>query len=389
MRPHTITLRKVENCGNTRWVVDRQENGKRKRSFFESRGQAEAEIARLKVEVKETGAAYLSLPANQREEITRLFAAASEKGHDFVSMLRAFSSEPAAPKGNMTLRDGFTSYLQHLTSHGRAHLYVKNVQHILGGLVMGRGGALVSSLTKDLLVQWLDGRKGWTRATMLTRVKAFCAHAKREGWIVTDPAENLTSHRIVSSAPAIFSVHQHETALNYLAANPRSLAWYVLGTMCGLRPTEAERMSWEKIRTELPAPHLRVEAATSKVRQRRVVYIEPAAARWLAFAKKQGSLLPLGHQSRRRDIRKLREHLGMEAWSNDITRHTAASYWLALTENASALAESMGHRVETLKRHYRAVVTREEAALFWAILPPEQDGTLSVDFTNPQPQVMQ
>ena len=61
----------------------------------------------------------------------------------------------------------------------------------------------------------------------------------------------------------------------------------------------------------------------------------------------------------------------------DITRHSCASYWLAQVEDAAAVAEQLGHNVNTLKRHYRALVTREDAARFWAILPtksPASDG---------------
>lgn len=110
-----------------------------------------------------------------------------------------------------------------------------------------------------------------------------------------------------------------------------------------------------------------MEAQTSKVRQRRVVYPLPEAVRWLAKARELGAELPLPSIARRRAVRELRGVLGWDAWPKDITRHTAATYWLARVEDAGRVAEQLGHDVRSLRRHYRALVTREQADQFWRL----------------------
>jgi integrase len=361
-----ITLRKVVNCGNTRWLVDRKEKGKRKRSFFTSRAEAEAEMARMRAEVKNHGEVLQSLGMPEREALLAAWIAARERGHDLRAVLGKLAMAPA-PENPTTCGEALRRFLASREEAGCSPTYIQKARWILEPLVRGREDAPLGSLDQAAILAWMSGREGWTRATMRTRVQSFCRYALAEGWISEDPTTFL-------------SLAQHEASLRHLMANPRALAWYVLSAMCGLRPNEAQQMTWSNVWLDGDQPLVRVEAATSKVRQRRVVYILPAAAAWLRYAQAAGAELPLPWQPRRRALRRLREALGLPAWPQDITRHTAASYWLAQTHNAAAVAEALGHSVNVLRRHYRAVVTREEAARFWGIMPPAEPGTVQVDF---------
>tara|TARA_Y100001934_G_scaffold186713_1_gene220328 strand:- start:448 stop:618 length:171 start_codon:yes stop_codon:yes gene_type:complete len=53
-------------------------------------------------------------------------------------------------------------------------------------------------------------------------------------------------------------------------------------------------------------------------------------------------------------------------------RHSFASYHLAYHQSADKTALEMGHRdTQMLYRHYRSVVSKDEAAKFWKIEPAE------------------
>jgi len=52
-----------------------------------------------------------------------------------------------------------------------------------------------------------------------------------------------------------------------------------------------------------------------------------------------------------------------------VTRHSFVSYHLARFENAGKTALEAGHSETMLFGHYRALVTPEAAAEFWAIVP--------------------
>lgn len=134
-------------------------------------------------------------------------------------------------------------------------------------------------------------------------------------------------------APSVLTVKEAEKCLKWLRKNPRSLAWFALAAFAGLRPEEVEKTLWKAINFKEGWVH--VGAQTSKVRQRRVVDPLPMAMKWLKLAKKLKSKLPLEPWARRVDREKLSELLGWKTWKRDVTRHTAASMWLASSGSAA------------------------------------------------------
>jgi hypothetical protein len=138
-----------------------------------------------------------------------------------------------------------------------------------------------------------------------------------------------------------------------------------LSAFAGRRPEEAEQTTWNDI--NFAEKWIRVEAQTSKIGQRRVVYPLPTAIVWLKKAKKLGAELPLGQRARKKDRLALRAELGWPTWKKDVTRHTAASNWLAVSRSSAEVAESLGHSEKVLKKHYKALITKAEAEEFWKL----------------------
>jgi len=62
------------------------------------------------------------------------------------------------------------------------------------------------------------------------------------------------------------------------------------------------------------------------------------------------------------------EAAGVE-WSADVLRHTYASMRMGAGGNAAEVAGEMGNSPGILLTHYRELVTADDAAKFWAILP--------------------
>jgi integrase len=150
------------------------------------------------------------------------------------------------------------------------------------------------------------------------------------------------------------------------------MAWFVLSTFAGLRPEEAEQTTWDMIHFD--EGWIRVEEQTTKVRQRRVVTPHIMAMLWLQHAKDRGALLPITPKIRKNDRNELRAHLGWKVWKQDVTRHSAASYWLADSGDAKTVAHALGHGEDVLKRRYMALVTKLEAAKYWLFTPPTITG---------------
>ena len=112
-----------------------------------------------------------------------------------------------------------------------------------------------------------------------------------------------------------------------------------------------------------------VDAAASKVRQRRIITLETVAKAWLRVARRVGSDLPIPHATRRRAVRAVRDHLRLAKWPQDVLRHTAASMLLVIRRDAAAVALELGNSAGVLFRHYRELVTPAQAERWRRLLP--------------------
>jgi len=61
--------------------------------------------------------------------------------------------------------------------------------------------------------------------------------------------------------------------------------------------------------------------------------------------------------------------LGWPAWKKDVLRHSAASYWLASDPDAGKIAMELGNSPAVLLKHYRELVSDEQAKAFWELTP--------------------
>ena len=215
---------------------------------------------------------------------------------------------------------------------------------------------------------------------MRNRVSILLSFAVRRDYRASNPCARLEQVTPPAKTPQILTPQELEICSRWFASNPRALGWFALSALAGLRPHEAQQTTWGNINTE--EGWIRVEAQTSKIRQRRVVYPPKPALAWLRAARALGATLPLNTTQRFCAVRGLVEALGWPTWKQDVTRHSAATYMLATSESAAAVANTLGNSESILRRHYLALVTRPQAEAFWAVPPPAVPATASPSATS-------
>ena len=108
---------------------------------------------------------------------------------------------------------------------------------------------------------------------------------------------------------------------------------------------------------------IEIGATKAKTRKRRLVTLSPNLSDWLALG---GALPP---QNKRKRIEYVRKACGV-TWGHDIMRHSFASYHLAFHCSPDKTSHELGHRdTSMLYRHYRELVSKSEAEIFWQIKP--------------------
>jgi len=161
-------------------------------------------------------------------------------------------------------------------------------------------------------------------------------------------------------------------AIAQIARKPQYAACLALCLLAGLRPDETVRVSgrgltWSNI--DLDRGIVTIDAQTTKTRLRRVVHLEASAVAWLRAAKDAGSRLPLAAITRRRAVRYWRGVLNLDSWPQDTLRHTAASFLLAKHGDIGRVATELGNSPRILRQHYLELVSEEESAKFWNLMP--------------------
>lgn len=302
-----------------------------------------------------------ALPHSDQEQ---LFMAWKECRRRGLSILAAVTSAPVEVEPR-AIGDVIKDMLAAKRTAGRATRYLSNLKMVTERFAAGRESTPISMLGLAEVEAFLNANGIHYRSTLRARLSTLFKFAVRRGYVAANPCERLEAVTVAKASPSVMSIAEITKILKWLKKNPRAMAWFALSAFAGLRPEEAEKTAWSEI--NFKEGWVRIEAQTTKVRQRRVIYPLPVAIKWLKVAKKLKSDLPLATMSKKRDLHAMRDVLGWPVWKKDVTRHTAASYWLAMTGEAAKIATALGHSEKVLRRNYMALVTKVEAAKFQAL----------------------
>jgi integrase len=242
--------------------------------------------------------------------------------------------------------------------------YRKALKGYLNQFMRGRKQMLIEDIDVTVLDEWFDGRDEMpaTTATGINRLSALFSFCVRRGWCLKNPCDSLEKVTVDHRPPKIFTPVEVDTMI--AICQPRSIPWLALGLFCGLRPeAEVENLPRENI--DLDKRRVKVvceSAGDGKIRGTWRFVPIPARAVDL-LTKHLGDRVCPSHSTLCRDRRKLRDLVG--GWPADILRHTAASYWLALTGDVGKCATIFGNSPKVFSSHYNGLATPEDAHRFF------------------------
>ncbi len=173
------------------------------------------------------------------------------------------------------------------------------------------------------------------------------------------------------------------------AAEPESidanlLPMLAIGGIAGLRTAELLRLTWED--TRRTEGHIVVTAGKSKTRQRRLVEIVPAMARWPApFAELTGRIWA-GHEVT------FQQHFGKDCdqagyksktghkvivkrKANGL-RHAFCTYHFAAHNNENLTAQQAGNSPAMIHAHDKGLATKTEAEKWFAVAPLSKENVI-------------
>ena len=209
-----------------------------------------------------------------------------------------------------------------------------------------------------------------TRNKWIGLLKEFFEFARRRAYLPKlEPtaADDLRIGKRGDTDIGIFKPEEMEKLLR--CAKPDTLPLLAIGGFAGLRAAEIARLDWKAV--DLDRRMIQLRASQAKTAARRIVPISDNLAAWLWPLKREGRVLS-GQDAFRRLTGLAKQ--AQISWPHNALRHSYISYRIAVVQNAAQVALEAGNSPTIIFKHYRELVTREEADKWFSIMPTADAG---------------
>lgn len=276
-------------------------------------------------------------------------------------------------KVEMSIRGGFTLYLE-TKKHLRAES-LRDIRYLGDRLLKGNSDFAKSNFSElsaldceKQLSQTFTTPSQFNKArTMLHGLFEF---ALRREWCEKNVIKLIERKKVVEKEIKPLTISQTTRLLKTARSKPYSDCSAAVGllTLAGIRPREVRRLRWRDI--DLDESFITVRSLCSKTGGIRHVEICPALKKFLRESENEpdSHICPPNWNRRWRRIRNDSGFKGI--WTQDVLRHTYASYHAKCFRDLPRLQLNMGHRDQSLLRS-RYVnmgnITRADAQRFFSV----------------------
>jgi integrase len=364
-----------------RWRVDYRLNGVRNRPSFETKAQAETEMARIKGDVTKAKAELLTMAREEQAELVEIIQEARKEGVELRDVWKVFKQHRHMPAKASTVKQCFEDFMTEKRAMRLSPDTIAALDCNVSRFVDLNPAKLITHVTRQDVLGYLSN-KDWGPRTFnsyLTSLNTFFLWCVRTDRLAKSPA--ATIRKIprrqmpdIDKPPVIVSVDGLQRFL--LAAwynDPDLLRAIVVGAFGGARPEKESRDLHKK---DFTKGQILIRGSNAKDRARRYITINPTLAAWLELCPE---IKPITNFRRRWEL--LRAQAGLirrtkkpkverkevvwTGWGHDCLRHTFASNYLPVY-GAEAAIEQLGHGdYDMLFGHYRALRSKGQAEKFW------------------------
>ena len=303
-----------------------------------------------------------SLSESDKKQLSLIYETSTRLGIKLGLTLRSLANLDQAHKSSKCLNEAANEYLAFKHTQNLRPSSLDLIKTSLSQMVIRFPKYQCDQITTKMLEHWFSDKK-WKRSTVdgvIAKIGPFFSWAVREGWRLKNPVKGILRPKKDDSPPSIFTPNEVQRLFKLARkTDPGMIPYLALGLFAGVRPMEIERLSWNNILNGF----IEITADKAKTRQRRLISISDNLQQWLNL----GGELPVSNKRKR--IARLISYIGLN-WKPDIMRHSFASYHLALHMSPDKTAFELGHRdTKMLFRHYRELVSTEDAQKYWNIRP--------------------
>lgn len=265
---------------------------------------------------------------------------------------------------------------------GLSEIYLQHLRYDLEKFT-GRFHGNLGTVAGTEIDDWLRdlGVAPRTRNNLRTSVQTLFNYAKARKYLPKDHDE-IGAVPLAKDGDGKIEVFTPGELVEILAcADKRLIGFLALGAFAGIRHAEILRLDWKDIRLEDGI--IKIRAAKAKTASRRTIPLLDNLRAWLApHCKVSGPVCVYRNVASEltrlvRDInarRKERMVNGAFMWKKNALRHSFISYRVAAIQNVAQVALEAGNSPQMIFRHYRELVTEQEAKVWFSIMPLGEAG---------------
>ena len=369
-----ILSRKLPS-GNVQFRIETMVVGNREFHSFKTQAEAIAHAWKMYEDRQKRGKAAFDLPNAQREQAAECFkmlaaypaAKLTDAVRYYIDRKLRFVESPTIAAGVEIKLTEITNKVSHLTESNLSWRWRKFAKKF-GQRQFGEIEPGEISVYLDEVAKHPGSRHNHRRA--IVRLYNLAIHnktseGKTASWCRENPALDCDSVKRAAPEPGILKPEEVIALLSH-ADKYRLAPYIILGTFCGLRVAELQRLDWTAI--DFTDRTIKITPEITKTKSRRVVDIGDASAAWLApYVKKSGAVVDT--VALRERLLELRKAAGLKRWPNNAMRHSFGTYALQAWQDAAKVAMQMGNSARVCETHYKAAGSRSAAAAFWSLRP--------------------
>lgn len=401
-QPAPLTPRRILVGGQVRWEVRipvelRKQEAAIRRRFIKEQ-EAKGFCNRLKSDLVRYSDKARGLTDQQKMEAQECFARLV--AHPGTTLTRAVDlflerlnhaskSFPVSELADRVIRDK-----ERQGGHGSSERLIREIRERFARFSRVFGHRMVSEIEPREVRDWLlalttivetsEGkRESGEPVSQATRQAYKRTLSIGFGWAKEHQAAPVNPVAEVKLAhPArerVFIFTPPQTAVLLRSAHPDLRPYLALCCFAGLRPEQAQRLSWDHIHFDRgDHGEIEVPVGTDKTEDERIVPIQPNLRAWL-FTVPETKRCGTVHFSRqqRRDAYMVLQAVDSslpDAWPQDAPRHGYGTYRLKITGSFGQVADEMGNSEDVIRSRYYRSVSAASAEAYWSILPSENVG---------------
>jgi integrase len=357
--------------GKNWWKIEGRPKGKRERFYFRTEKEAKQAAADRNNQIVAFGS-QVALPEKERvmaAECIDLLSPYGKTLYDAVHFYRSYLDRQSSSISVAELSDRVTVEFQRRLEHREiSQRHFTTMKETLKKF-RSRFGATPVKLLEGLDVKsWLASETlaVKTRNRHLGYIKNILGIAQEWNLLDQDPFAKVSTFYDPHAKTAKVSILTPEQLAAFLkVVEPDFIPFFTLNAFTGLRRAEIIRLDWSEVK--LDRSLIDLPFSKSKNGKRKLTELPDSLVRWLRpHEENEGSVMP--RKKLQDAFEKAAKDSNLVPWRQNALRHSFCSYSVA-SNGFEWTAAQADHTLRILRERYWEVVTKEDAAKYWAISP--------------------